>query len=64
MARPCRASFASESQVVGKFMKFARHALPVASAERLVALLLKLEHVQDGREILRALAAPYPERRH
>jgi aconitate decarboxylase len=51
-------SFASEGDVVGKFMKLALHAVPAAAAERIVELTMKLEHLEDGGEVVRALALP------
>lgn len=50
-------AFASETDVVGKFMKLASHAVPKASAERIVELVLGLEKVQDGGELVRALVS-------
>jgi aconitate decarboxylase len=56
-------SFASEADVIGKFNKLAAYAVPAATAERIVELVLKLERVEDGCEIVEALAGPPPMRR-
>jgi 2-methylcitrate dehydratase PrpD len=54
-------AFASEADVVGKFMKLATHTVPKASAERVAELVLGLEKVQDGGELVRALASPHSQ---
>jgi 2-methylcitrate dehydratase PrpD len=54
--RGSESSFASEADVVAKFMKLAVHAVPTPAAERIVDLVLKLEHLEDGGEVVQALA--------
>jgi len=49
-------SFASEADVVAKFMKLAAHAVPTPAAERIVDIVLSLEHLKDARELVQALA--------
>jgi aconitate decarboxylase len=56
--RGSEVSFASEADVIGKFMKLAAHVLPPATAQRIVDLLMDLEQVEDARKILQALALP------
>lgn len=54
--RGSEASFASEADVVAKFMKLATHAVPTPAAERIVDLVLHLERVEDAGDLVRALA--------
>jgi aconitate decarboxylase len=56
--RGSESSFASEADVIGKFMKLAAHVLPPSAAQRIVDVLLSLERVEDGRTVLQALALP------
>ena len=56
-------SFASEADVVAKFMKLAAHAVPTPAAERIVDLVLNLERLEDGSEIVHALALVPPAAR-
>ena len=56
--RGSEASFASEADVVAKFLKLAAHAVPTPAAERIVDLVLHLERVEDAGEVVRALARP------
>jgi 2-methylcitrate dehydratase PrpD len=49
-------SFASQEDVVAKFIKLAVHTVPKASAEHIVELVLGLEQVQDARKLIGALA--------
>jgi 2-methylcitrate dehydratase PrpD len=49
-------SFASEADVVAKFMKLTAHAVPTPAAERIVDIVLSLEHLKDARELVQALA--------
>jgi aconitate decarboxylase len=57
-------AFASDADVVGKFIKLAAYAVPSATAERIVELVLKLERLQDGSELVAALAVPQGMRQH
>ena len=41
---------------MAKFLKLAAHAVPRPAAERIVDLVLNLERVQDGGEVVKALA--------
>ena len=54
--RGSETDFASEADIVAKFVKLATHAVPTPAAERIVDLVLHLERVQDSRELVRALA--------
>ena len=54
--RGSESSFASEADVVAKFMKLAAHAIPTPAAERIVDLILNLEGVEDASEVVQALA--------
>ena len=54
--RGSESSFASEADVVSKFMKLASHAVPAPAADRIVDLVLRLERVKNGNEIVQALA--------
>ena len=49
-------SFASEADVVAKFMKLAMHAVPRPAAERIVDLVLNLERLEEATDLLQALA--------
>jgi aconitate decarboxylase len=55
--RGSESSFASEADVVAKFMELATHAVPPPAAERIVGLVLGLERLEDGSEVVQALAA-------
>jgi aconitate decarboxylase len=48
--------FASEADVVAKFMKLATRAVSPSAAERIAGLVLSLQHLKDGGEVVRALA--------
>jgi 2-methylcitrate dehydratase PrpD len=64
--RGSESSFASEADVVAKFMKLAAHAVPTPAAERIVDLVLNLERVESGSEVVQALATGstgFPSRR-
>ena len=61
--RGSESSFASEADVVAKFMKLAAHAVPTPAAERIVDLVLNLERLEDGSEIVHALALVPPAAR-
>ncbi|MBS0242620.1 MAG: MmgE/PrpD family protein, partial [Proteobacteria bacterium] len=50
-------SFASEADVVGKFMKLASKSMTSTEAGRIAELVLGMERMADGRELVRALAA-------
>jgi 2-methylcitrate dehydratase PrpD len=50
--------FATEADVVGKFMKLATHVLRDADAARIVELVLVAERLGDAGELARALAGP------
>jgi aconitate decarboxylase len=54
--RGSESSFASEADVVAKFVKLAAHAVPTPAADRIVDLVLHLERVEDAGELVRALA--------
>ena len=54
--RGSETSFASEADVVAKFLKLAAHAVPTPAAERIVDLVLHLERVEDAGEVVRALS--------
>ena len=67
--RGSETSFASEADVVAKFLKLAAHAVSTPAAERIVDLVLNLERVEDGREVVQSLALrerchPGPWTRH
>jgi len=49
-------AFASESEVVGKFLKLAAHAVPSSAAERIADLVLNLERLERAGELVEALA--------
>jgi aconitate decarboxylase len=54
--RGSETSFASEAEVVAKFLKLAAHAVSTPAAERIVDLVLHLERVENASEVVRALA--------
>jgi 2-methylcitrate dehydratase PrpD len=54
--RGSEACFASEADVVAKFFKLAAHAMPAPKAERIVDLVLRLEHLENCDEVVHALA--------
>ena len=54
--RGSEASFASEADVVAKFFKLAAHAMPTPTAERIVDLVLRLEHLENCDAVVHALA--------
>jgi aconitate decarboxylase len=54
--RGSETSFASEADVVAKFMKLAAHAVPKPAAARIADLVLNLDHLEDARELVQALA--------
>ena len=41
-----------------QFMKLASHAVPTPAAERIIDLVLNLERLEDGGEVVQALALP------
>jgi 2-methylcitrate dehydratase PrpD len=49
-------AFASESDVVGKFLKLAAHAVPSSAAERIADLVLNLERLERAGELVEGLA--------
>ncbi len=55
-------SFASEADVVAKFMKLAAKSVSSAAAERIAGLVLSLERVEDATDVVRALAVAGPAR--
>ena len=52
--------FASEGDIVGKFMQLACHTVPAAAAERFVERLLIRERLKRGAEVVKALALVPP----
>jgi 2-methylcitrate dehydratase PrpD len=56
--RGSEACFASEANVTAKFMKLATHVMPKRAAERIVDLVLHLEQIEDGGDVVRAMALP------
>jgi 2-methylcitrate dehydratase PrpD len=54
--RGSESCFASEADVVAKFVKLARHAVPTPAAEHIVDLVLNLEGAKNGSELVQALA--------
>lgn len=56
--RGSEAAFASEADIVEKFEKLARKALPDVQQGRLIDAILNLERVADAREIATLLATP------
>jgi len=54
--------FASQDDVVEKFEKLARHALPALQVEALRDAVLNLEKLEDARLIARLLVQHQPER--
>ncbi len=54
-ARGSEKKFATEEQVVEKFEKLARHAIPLPQAQKLCDVVLKLEDLKDAGEIARLL---------